>query len=90
MISCAYLSTKPRGDTRSGNIDLIILRLSVRGRCVANLTLRSLYRGERVAGTNRTGRYIGPRADLVYVKKRIISYPSRESNPEFLIFQPLA
>jgi hypothetical protein len=44
----------------------------------------------KIPDTNMIGRYTGPRDDLEYVKKRTISYPSREFNPGILIFQPSA
>jgi hypothetical protein len=52
---------------------------------VGRFTLR-----ERAAGTHWIGGWVGPRAFLDAVVKRIIPSPSRESNSRTPIVQPVA
>jgi hypothetical protein len=73
-----------------GSRDISILKLSIGGRSVVCFMQCSFHLGERARGTNKTGSSLGARVVLKAVEKRKVSYPSRKSNPEFLIVQPLA
>jgi hypothetical protein len=80
--ACLCFNSAPRheGVLKGGGIALRILDLGTRWRWVVSFTPQPLYTKEGVPGTHSIGGWMGPRAGLDTVKRKIPN-PCRDSNP---------